>query len=77
MASSSSERKSIWRRPWCGRQRASSSPYRSGSPALLIERTTYTEEDRPIEYVKSLYRGDRYRFSAMLFKRKARKGGLP
>ena len=48
-----------------------------GSPALLIERTTYTEEDKPIEHVKSLYRGDRYRFTAMLFKRKARKGGLP
>jgi GntR family transcriptional regulator len=48
-----------------------------GSPALLIERTTYTEGDGPIEYVKSLYRGDRYRFTAMLFKRKARKGGLP
>jgi GntR family transcriptional regulator len=48
-----------------------------GSPALLIERTTYTEGDRPIEYVKSLYRGDRYRFTAMLFKRKARKGGHP
>jgi GntR family transcriptional regulator len=48
-----------------------------GSPALLIERTTYTEGDRPVEYVKSLYRGDRYRFTATLFKRKARKGGLP
>src|SRR5215207_465194 len=48
-----------------------------GSPALLIERTTYTEGDRPIEYVKSLYRGDRYRFTAMLFKRRPRKGGLP
>jgi GntR family transcriptional regulator len=48
-----------------------------GSPALLIERTTYTEGDRPIEYVKSLYRGDRYRFTAMLFKRRTRKGGLP
>ena len=48
-----------------------------GSPALLIERTTYTEGDRPVEYVKSLYRGDRYRFTATLFKRKARKGRLP
>ena len=48
-----------------------------GSPALLIERTMYTEGDRPIEYVKSLYRGDRYRFSAMLFRRRARRGGLP
>lgn len=46
-----------------------------GSPGLLIERITYTERDRPVEYVKSLYRGDRYRFSTMLFKRKVRKGG--
>ena len=49
----------------------------AGYPALLIERTTYTEGGRPIEYVKSLYRGDRYRFTAMLFKRRSRKGGLP
>jgi GntR family transcriptional regulator len=48
-----------------------------GYPALLIERTTYTKENRAIEYVKSLYRGDRYRFTAVLFKRRARKGGLP
>jgi GntR family transcriptional regulator len=48
-----------------------------GYPALLVERTTYTEADTPIEFVKSLYRGDRYRFSAILFKRKSRKGGLP
>lgn len=46
-----------------------------GSPALLIERVTYTEGDEPIEYVKSLYRGDRYRFRAMLFKRRGRRGG--
>ena len=49
----------------------------AGNPALLIERTTYTEGGTPIEYVKSLYRGDRYRFTATLFKRKARKGRLP
>ncbi len=48
----------------------------AGYPALLIERTTYTEGGRPIEYVKSLYRGDRYRFTAMLFKRRVKKGGL-
>ena len=31
---------------------------------MLIERTTYTEgADRPVEYVRSLYRGDRYKFS--------------
>lgn len=47
----------------------------AGSPALLIERATYTEGDEPIEYVKSLYRGDRYRFRAMLFKRRGRRGG--
>ena len=46
-----------------------------GSPALLIERTTYTMQEKPVEYVKSLYRGDRYRFSTILFKRKSRKGG--
>lgn len=46
----------------------------TGSPALLIERVTYTEGDEPIEYVKSLYRGDRYRFRAMMFKKKGRRG---
>lgn len=45
-----------------------------GSPALLIERVTYTEGDEPIEYVKSLYRGDRYRFRAMMFKKRGRRG---
>ena len=45
-----------------------------GSPALLIERVTYTEGDEPVEFVKSVYRGDRYRFSAMLFKKKGRRG---
>lgn len=48
-----------------------------GSPGLLIERVTYTEHDRPVEYVKSLYRGDRYQFSAMLFKKKPRRSGGP
>jgi GntR family transcriptional regulator len=47
----------------------------AGSPALLIERITYTDRDEPIEYVKSLYRGDRYRFSAMLFKKRKKGGG--
>jgi hypothetical protein len=44
--------------------------------ALLIERITYTERDEPIKYVKSLYRGDRYQFSAMLFKKKGRRGAI-
>jgi len=47
----------------------------AGSPALLVERISYTEGDDPVEYVKSLYRGDRYRFSAMLFRKKAKWGG--
>jgi GntR family transcriptional regulator len=36
------------------------------SPALLFERTTYTETGRVIEFVRSLYRGDRYRLVAEL-----------
>ncbi|GIO90126.1 GntR family transcriptional regulator [Paenibacillus lactis] len=32
-------------------------------PAMLIERITYTEgADKPLEFVRSLYRGDRYKF---------------
>jgi GntR family transcriptional regulator len=32
------------------------------SPVLLVEGTTYLVEDRPIEYVKMLYRSDRLQF---------------
>jgi GntR family transcriptional regulator len=38
----------------------------AGSPALLIERVTFDANDRPFEYVKSTYRGDRYRVTASL-----------
>lgn len=38
----------------------------SGSAALLIERVTFDDEDRPFEYVKSIYRADRYRVSTVL-----------
>jgi GntR family transcriptional regulator len=38
----------------------------AGSPALLIERVTFDGEDRSFEYVKSLYRGDRYRLTTRL-----------
>jgi GntR family transcriptional regulator len=31
-------------------------------PVLLIERTTYMPDGSPIEFVKSVYRGDRYKF---------------
>ncbi len=33
-----------------------------GSPALLIRRITYSDSGAPVEYVRSLYRGDRYVF---------------
>jgi GntR family transcriptional regulator len=38
----------------------------AGSPALLIERVTYDADGRPFEYVKSVYRGDRYRITTRL-----------
>lgn len=36
------------------------------SPALLFERLTTDAEGRPVEYVHSLYRGDRYRIVSRL-----------
>ncbi|WP_096186748.1 GntR family transcriptional regulator [Evansella halocellulosilytica] len=33
-----------------------------GSPVLLMKRVSYLEDGRPFEYVKSIYRGDRYKF---------------
>ncbi|MFN2744987.1 MULTISPECIES: GntR family transcriptional regulator [unclassified Bacillus (in: firmicutes)] len=33
-----------------------------GAPVLLIERCSYLEDGRPFEMVKSVYRGDRYKF---------------
>ncbi|MGV3711493.1 GntR family transcriptional regulator [Pseudolysinimonas sp.] len=39
---------------------------RPGDPALLVERTTYDRDDRPVEAVKSLLRADRFSFSAEL-----------
>lgn len=37
-----------------------------GSPALLLERVTYDDRNRAFEYVKSTYRGDRYRITTVL-----------
>ena len=37
-----------------------------GSPLLLTSRTTWSQNRHPIEYVKILYRGDRYRYVARL-----------
>lgn len=36
------------------------------SPALYVERVTWTETRQVIEYVRSVYRGDRYRFEVEL-----------
>ncbi len=37
-----------------------------GSPVLVLERTSYTHDDRPIEVVDFHYRPERYRFSVTL-----------
>jgi GntR family transcriptional regulator len=37
-----------------------------GSPVLYMTRVTYSEREKPIEYVRSTYRGDRYKFRAVL-----------
>lgn len=39
---------------------------KAGSPLLLSERTTYSQERQVFEFVKILYRGDRYRYYAKL-----------
>lgn len=39
---------------------------RPDSPALLIERISFLADDRPIEFTRSLYRGDAYDFIAEL-----------
>lgn len=42
---------------------------REGTPLLLLERIARDAQDRPVEYVHSLYRGDRYRFTTELIRR--------
>lgn len=37
-----------------------------GAPVLLTRRTTYLADGRPLEYVHSTYRGDRYKITARL-----------
>lgn len=37
-----------------------------GVPVLLLTRTTKTADGTPFEFVRSVYRGDRYRFAATL-----------
>jgi len=40
---------------------------KAGTQALIIERVTYSN-DNPFEYVKSVYRGDKYKFYVDLYK---------
>lgn len=37
-----------------------------GMPMLLLSRQTFDTEERPVEWVRSVYRGDRYKFVATL-----------
>jgi DNA-binding GntR family transcriptional regulator len=37
-----------------------------GSPLMLTSRILWSQNRRPIEYAKILYRGDRYRYVARL-----------
>jgi GntR family transcriptional regulator len=46
------------------------------SPAFLFERTSFSDDDRIVEFVQSLYRGDRYRLVTEL-NRRDRVGALP
>jgi GntR family transcriptional regulator len=42
------------------------------SPAFLFERTSRTDDGETVEFVRSLYRGDRYRLVAELSQRRDR-----
>src|SRR5256885_6276874 len=44
------------------------------TPALLFERTTVSESRRTVEFVRSIYRGDRYRLVADLVPQRSRNG---
>ena len=41
----------------------------AGSPIFLIERTSYSKDERPVDYEKLYYRGDLIRFSTRLSRR--------
>jgi GntR family transcriptional regulator len=47
------------------------------SPAFLFERTSRTTEGEIVEFVRSLYRGDRYRLVAELSQRRDRPAAVP
>ena len=41
----------------------------AGTQALVIERTTHLSNDKPFEYVRSIYRGDKYKFYVDMYKK--------
>ena len=41
-----------------------------GSPLLLLERTTFSQHRRPLEFVKMLYRADRYKYYVNIKRRR-------
>jgi GntR family transcriptional regulator len=47
------------------------------SPAFLFERTSRTADGETVEFVRSLYRGDRYRLVAELSQRRDRPAAVP
>lgn len=51
---------------YCDPQDAALLEIAPDTPSLLIERVTFTEDGQPVEYVKSYYRADRYKFSIEL-----------
>lgn len=42
---------------------------KEGAPVLLIERTSYMDNQKPLEFVQSVYRGDRYKFKIEMERR--------
>lgn len=50
----------------CGPREAQTLGMQRGEPVLLIRRWTFDQDQRPIEYVESVYRGDKYVLSVEL-----------
>jgi GntR family transcriptional regulator len=50
---------------------------RIGSPLLSIERTVYTDDGRPVEYVRVLYRSDLYNYTVLLMRDRQNKTAGP
>ncbi|MGJ3239037.1 MAG: GntR family transcriptional regulator [Anaerolineae bacterium] len=47
-------------------QEAEALDLETGDPVLAISRVTFTANKQPLEYVQSVYRGDKYKFRAVL-----------